>query len=371
MVSTARSSQPLKAAVVGTGGISQEHLSFLSGRTAAGDVSDRAELRAVCDLSPAAADYAASTYGASTGYTDVAELLTNEQPDVVHVLTPPSTHVPLATMCLEAGADVICEKPITANASELAALIEAADGLGRRIMESHNYRFNSGIRQIKSAIERGDLGAIREVEIRISLPVTDPAGRFGDANLPSPIHAMPAGVIHDFTTHFSYLLLHLAPAVDYHRVAAAWSRHDDNEIFRFDDLDALLIGDGPDGAVHARLRFDSRSAPDAFSVRVRGSEGYAETDLFQPYLRTVKPRPGGSKLSPVVNHVINGADLVRSGFRNFGDKLLQHGPYEGLHRMLDLTYLALADGTELPVTSDDMMAASTLVDQLLTEGASL
>lgn len=371
MASSPRPSQPLRTAVVGTGGISQEHLSFLSGRTAAGDVSDRVEVRAVCDLSPAAAEYAATTFGASTHYTDLAELLANEQPDVVHVLTPPSTHVPLATMCLKAGADVICEKPITADRNELETLLATADGLGRRIMESHNYRFNSAIRQISAAIGRGHLGVVREVEIRIALPVTDPAGRFGDRNLPSPIHAMPAGVIHDFTTHFSYLLLHLAPAVSYHRVAAAWSRHDDNEVFRYDDLDALLIGDGPDGAVHARLRFDARSAPDTFSVTVRGSEGYAETDLFQPYLRMVRPRPGGSKLSPVVNHVVNGAGLMRSGFRNFGDKLLQNGPYEGLHRMLDLSYTALAAGTDLPVSPQDMLNASALVDQLLSEGATL
>ena len=371
MAPSSRPSLPLKAAVVGTGGISHEHLSFLAGRTVAGSVSDRVRLAAVCDLSPAAGRYAATTFGAGASYTDLAEMLATEAPDVVHVLTPPSTHVPLATACLEAGADVLCEKPITANHSDLKNLLATAVGLDRQIMESHNYRFNHAIGEIRGATERGELGAVREIEIRIALPVTDPDGRFGDQNLPSPIHAMPAGVIHDFTTHFSYLLLHLAPDVTYRRVAAAWSRHGDNELFRYDDLDAVLIGDGPDGAVHARLRFDARSAPDTFSVTVRGSKGFAETDLFQPYLRVVKPRPGGSKLSPVVNHVISGASLVRSGVRNFGDKLLQHGPYEGLHRMLDQTYTALATGGELPVSSDDMLAASALVDELLSEGAAL
>ena len=362
---------PLKAAVVGTGGISHEHLSFLAGRTAAGDVSDRVDLRAVCDLSPAAAAYAASTFGAAASYTDLKALLYEERLDVVHVLTPPSTHVPLAEMCLEAGAHVICEKPITATRPALEALLATADRLDRRVMESHNYRFNAAISDICAAVHRGELGAIREVTIRIALPVTDPEGRFGDPNLPSPIHDMPAGVIHDFTTHFAYLLLHLAPGVVYDRVAAAWSRHGSNELFRFDDLDALLIGEGPDGAVHARLRFDSRCAPDTFTVTVRGSQGLAETDLFQPYLRVVRPRLGGSKLSPVVNHVVNGAGLVSSGVRNFGRKLLQQGPYEGLHRMLDLTYAALVSGSELPVSVDDMLAASDLVDSLLNKEATL
>lgn len=362
-----RPTLPLKVAVVGTGGISEAHLSFLAGRTSVGPVDGRAVLRAVCDLSPVAARYAAETYGAAAHYTDLDELLATESPDVVHVLTPPSTHVPLATACLKAGADVICEKPITANSTDLIDLLATADGLGRRITESHNYRFNRTIEAIRAAVDNGDLGPVREVEIRIALPVTSPEDRFGDPNLPSPIHAMPAGVIHDFTTHFAYLLLHFAPGVRFERVAAAWSRHGDNDLFPVDDLDALLIGDGPDGAVHARLRFDARTSPDMFSVTVRGAEGFAETDLFQPFLRITKPRPGGSKLSPVVNHLVNGAGQARAGLRNLGDKILQHGPLEGMYEMLDQTYTALVTGAELPVTADDMLAASRLVDLLLSD----
>lgn len=363
--------RPLRAAVVGTGGISQEHLSFLAGRTAVGPVADRAHLAAVCDLSAAAASYAARTFGADDAFTDLEVLLAKVEPDVVHVLTPPATHLALATRCLEARAHVLCEKPITATRPELDTLLATAQRTGRRIMESQNYRFNGAIVEILAAIARGELGVVREVEIRIALPVTDPHGRFADPNLPNPIHRMPAGVIHDFTTHFTSLLGALAPGIDFRQVAAAWNRHGDDPSFRYDDLDALLIGDGPDGAVHARLRFDARTFPDAFTVVVRGSEGTAETDLFQPYLRVVRPRPGGSKLSPIVNHVVNGLSMARSGVRNLGQRLVQQGQYEGLHRMLDLAYTALATGGPLPVTEDDMRWASALVDRLLSPEAAL
>ncbi|MCP3989408.1 MAG: Gfo/Idh/MocA family oxidoreductase [Actinomycetia bacterium] len=369
--SLGQAERPLISAVVGTGAISNEHLSFLAGRTAAGDVSAMADLRAVCDLSPAAGRYAAATFGAAASYTDLEEMLEVEKPDVVHVLTPPATHLALATMCLEAGANVICEKPITINRSDLENLLATAERCNRQIMESHNYRFNSAIGEISAAIAAGELGTVREVTIRIALPITDPEGRFGDPNLPSLLHCLPAGVIHDFTTHFSYLLIHLAPGVVYDRVAAAWSRHGDNELFSVDDLDALLVGEGPNGAVHARLRFDARSAPDTFTVTVRGSVGLAETDLFHPYLRMVRPRLGGSKLSPIVNNLVNGSSLVKSGVRNLGHKLLQQGPYEGLHKMLDLTYRALVAGVEMPVSPEDMLAASALVDSLLDDKAAL
>ncbi len=363
---------PIRAAVVGTGTISKEHLSFLSGQLkpfedSPGPVNERIRLSAVCDLSKVAANYAARQFGAESTYTDIGEMLERSKPDVVHLLTPPQTHSKLATMCLEAGAHVICEKPITPTAPELAELIDTANRAHRHLMESHNYRFNRGVTKLQQAIGNGSLGTVREVEIRIALPVTDPAGRFGDPNLPNPVHGLPAGVIHDFTTHFAYLLNLLAAPVEFTRIAAAWSNHGGNRLFTYDNLDALLIGRSKDGPIHGRLRFEAGAAPDTFSIRVRGSQGWAETDLFQPYNRMVLPRPGGEKLSPIVNHVVNGANLINDGIRNVGRKLLQQSPYEGLHRMLDQTYAALANGDPLPVSPEDMMAASKLVDRLLED----
>lgn len=363
---------PLRAAVIGSGGISKEHLSYLSGRTSSSrakiaSTAGRIRLVGVCDLSPVAARYGAEQFGADAAYTDVAELLEIGNPDVVHVLTPPQTHMAIAGQCLGAGVHVICEKPITATAPELEQLLQIADSNNRKLTESHNYRFNRGVVELKTALDEGLFGDVREVEIRIALPVTDPGGRFGDKNLPSPIHKMPAGVIHDFTTHFASVLLHLTGPVEFDRVAAAWSNHSNNPLFSYDNLDAVMIGAGPAGPVHARLRFDADTGPDTFTVTVRGTDGWAETDLFQPYNRTVMPRPGGSQLSPIVNHVVNGASLINDGIRNVGRKIMQQTPYEGLHKMLDLTYGALISGSPLPVTPQDMLDASRLVDRLLSD----
>ncbi|HEY9887968.1 MAG TPA: Gfo/Idh/MocA family oxidoreductase, partial [Candidatus Obscuribacterales bacterium] len=98
----------LKAAVIGAGAISKEHLAFLS-------QSPQATLVGVCDLSAAAAKYGAQRYGAQGAYTDYKKMLAEAKPDVVHVLTPPNTHKMIATDCLQAGAHVLCEKPITST----------------------------------------------------------------------------------------------------------------------------------------------------------------------------------------------------------------------------------------------------------------
>ena len=368
--SPARADAPLRAAVVGSGAIAREHLSFLSGQSPiepSRPVGDRIRLVGVCDLSAVTAHYGAEEYHAEGAYLDLDAMLAEANPDVVHVLTPPATHKAIASACLRSGAHVICEKPITPTYPELLELMEVAQASERHLMESHNYRFNRPVMALKEAIDRGDIGAVREVEIRVVLPVLGEESRFADPHLPNPIHQMPAGVIHDVITHMVYLQYQLGRATGFERVAAAWSNHSDHPQFRFDDLDAILIGHNAHGPLHVRLRFDAEAAPDTFAIHVRGTTGWAETDLFQPYVRVVRPRPGGSQLSPIVNHLSGGWQLLRSGVGNVGRKVMQQSPYEGLHRMLDLTYLALAEGRPLPVSTEDILETSELVDLLLDE----
>lgn len=346
-------SSVLKAAVIGTGAISKEHLSFLSS-------SPLADLVAVCDLSQAAASYAAKQFGAAHTYTDYQKLLSEHDLDIVHILTPPHTHSMIATDCLKSGAHVFCEKPITPTLSEFKELWEVAQECDRHLIEDHNYLFNEPVLAIQDLVRQGTLGNIQEVEIRMALNVRE-GGRFADENLPSPVHRLPAGVIHDVLTHMVYLALPYLPSFD--RVAAAWSNHGGGELFKYDDLDALVIG----GQTHVRLRFSAYTQPECFFIFVRGDRGYAETDLFQPYVRTVIPRPGGKQLSPLINHFVNGQTLVLASIRNFQRKIMQKTPYEGLHTLLDKTYTALLNNQAPPIGFEQMERSLQLIEALLAE----
>ncbi|MDB5302244.1 MAG: oxidoreductase domain protein [Phycisphaerales bacterium] len=344
----------LRAAVIGTGKISEEHLRFLG-------ADPHVTLAAVCDLSPSLAKYAVARFGAQQAFTDSSQMLADARPDVVHVLTPPHTHAKLVTDALTSGAHVIVEKPVAPSNREFRDLWSLAQSRGRRIVEDHNYRFNEPVLAIEKLVAERELGDVREVDVRMALGVRKPGGRYMDENLPHPSHRMPAGVIHEFITHLCYLALRFLPSFE--RVAAAWSKHGNDALFKHDDLDALVIG----GPVHARIRFTSHAAPDCFSLTVRGTRGWAETDLFQPHLRVVVPRKGGQQLSPLLNHWMNGAGMMRASLSGFRNKVLQKTPYEGLRTFLDRTYTALRAGDEPPVTYDDMDRASRLVDAMLDE----
>src|SRR5262245_48032130 len=80
-------SMPLRVAVVGCGKIADGHVQEIQ------KLAGRAQLVAVCDKELLIAEQLARRYGVARHYDDLAQLLEREQPDVVHVTTPPQSHL--------------------------------------------------------------------------------------------------------------------------------------------------------------------------------------------------------------------------------------------------------------------------------------
>jgi predicted dehydrogenase len=344
----------LRVGVIGAGGVAAEHLHFLTART---DV----EVLGVVDRSPATARWAAQRWGVADWFTDHHALLA-ARPDVVHVLTPPPTHAAIARDALDARAHVIAEKPLVPTRAELVALHEVAQAADRWLLEDQNYRWNDGVLWLSDVVGAGRLGEVRDVEVAMALPVRA-GGVFADRHLPSPAHLLPGGALHDFLPHLAYLGLLFAPGLERaERITATWSNlGGDDGLWRADDLDATIV----DGPVNLRLRFSSHTRPDRFEITVRGTEGDAAVDLFQPFERLRVTRRVGDQLTPLVNQAANGAGLLRQVGRNFGHKLTHRTPYHGMWRFLDLVYDRLHDGGDPPLSFEQIDASTTLVDRLV------
>lgn len=87
-----------------------------------------------------------------------------EGPALVVIATPNDSHAPLAMQALQAGCDVVVDKPFTlslAEAEDLAALAEAE---GRRISVFHNRRWDSDFLTLRALLDSGRLGRITHVE---------------------------------------------------------------------------------------------------------------------------------------------------------------------------------------------------------------
>ena len=112
--------RPARVALVGAGYIAREHLACLG-------TLRNVEVVAVCDRSPVMAEATADQFRVPAWFTDHAAMLTASAPDVVHIATPPRSHVPIALDALDAGAHVLVEKPIAISAREIETLVAAAD----------------------------------------------------------------------------------------------------------------------------------------------------------------------------------------------------------------------------------------------------
>lgn len=93
-------------------------------------------------------------------YTDMKQMLKQENLDLVSVCTPNKFHKPLTIQALESGCHVLCEKPMAMNSREARAMLEAAKVANKRIMINFSYRFTEQATALKKQVESGVLGDI-------------------------------------------------------------------------------------------------------------------------------------------------------------------------------------------------------------------
>ncbi|WP_420450780.1 Gfo/Idh/MocA family protein [Ilumatobacter sp.] len=342
----------LRVAIVGCGGIAHDHLSAIA------DLDD-VSVVAVCDSSAALAEFACDRYATGPAFTDAQAMLDAVPADVVHVLTPPHTHEAICRMAIEAGCDVVCEKPVAPDAGSAAEVLAHAEASGVRLIESQNLRYNDVVLQIDEMIAERRLGKVREVEVSLCLDLT--GGHFGDENLPGPGVRLRGGAVHDFLPHLVYLFLHYGSGdrgeiEDVHGVV---ENRSGNLRVGYDSLDVLVTS----GSARGRLHIASDVAPDVFRLRVRGDEGSVEADFYSPYVRF----EGGAnvgKRAPL-EQMISGLGLTASGVRNLRDKVLRHGTMHGLGRLLDEFYDAVRVGGAVPVRPEMILATARGVDRVL------
>jgi predicted dehydrogenase len=120
--------------------------------------SQRVELAAAMDIDADRVDAFCETHSIPGKYTDAQEMLEKERPRLVHIATPPNTHCELSVMSLEAGAWVLCEKPLCASLAEMDRIEEAERRTGNYCSSVFQWRFGSGGQHLKRLIEVGALG---------------------------------------------------------------------------------------------------------------------------------------------------------------------------------------------------------------------
>lgn len=97
-------------------------------------------------------------------YENIDSMLTEQKPDLVIVCTPDHTHDDIVVRALEAGIDVITEKPMTTSVEKIRRILDAEKRTGRRVDVSFNYRYAPTAAKIKELLNSGEIGRVTSVD---------------------------------------------------------------------------------------------------------------------------------------------------------------------------------------------------------------
>lgn len=141
----------MKYALIGCGRISYNHIQAAK--------NNKLDITAVCDIIPekmSELDLPSDT----RKYTDYKELLEKENPDLVAVATESGKHAAIAIDCIDAGCNVIIEKPIALSLEDADRIISLSKEKRVLVCTNHQNRFNRSVQYIRKAIENKRFGRL-------------------------------------------------------------------------------------------------------------------------------------------------------------------------------------------------------------------
>ena len=145
----------MKYALIGCGRISVNHIAAAQ--------ANNLEIVALCDVLPAVMQEKAKQFNLPATvafYTDYREMIAKEQPELVAIATESGKHAAIALDCIEAGVNLIIEKPIALSTEDAENIIKAAARKNVVVSACHQNRFNKSIAKIREALEAGRFGRL-------------------------------------------------------------------------------------------------------------------------------------------------------------------------------------------------------------------
>jgi len=147
-----------RIAIIGLGGMGAWHMKKLK-------TLEQPEIAGIWDIREASRQFAREND--LFVYDSLEALLADESTDLVLIATPNDLHRPLAIAAMEAGKNVISEKPVTLNSEDLAAMIEASERTGKMLTVHQNRRWDGDFLVVKEILKEGKLGPIHRIESRV------------------------------------------------------------------------------------------------------------------------------------------------------------------------------------------------------------
>lgn len=217
---------------------------------------------AICDIDPERAKQAKEDFPKLEVYTEVKKMLKESPVELLTVITPHSTHAPLAIQCLKAGRHAITEKPMAVSVKQCDAMIAAAKKSRKMVATYHNRHWDANILGITRLVRSGVIGDVFRVEF-VSGGYSKPGEWWRS------FKEMSGGNMFDWGAHNMEWILQVVdqPMAD---ISGYFQKRVWDHVTNEDE--GIAVVRFKNGAV-ARLVMSSISAGDANGFRIMGTKG--------------------------------------------------------------------------------------------------
>jgi predicted dehydrogenase len=363
LVSTRRSESTrvaLKAAIVGCGKTADMHVSGIQRL-------ENVQLVAVCDTEPWMARQLATRYNIAKEYSDFDELLAVEKPDVVHIATPPQSHLSLAMQALDAGCHLLVEKPLALDSSEARRLIACAESHSRKLTIGYPYYFDPLARMLRELVARGTMGEVVHLESFFGYNLNGAFGASIMADRSHWVRELPGKLFHNLLDHLlnqiAEFLTDETPRVQ----AYSWQGDpgfQDCSLDLPDELRVAVIGDKKS----AYATFSSHARPTQHFLTFYGTKNTAHLDFDSSTITLDRASSLPGVLGRLEAPFVQGWRHIREGGRNvFRFARADYHFFSGFNYLLAQFYDSIANDTPVPIPYSDILRTAALVDEVVRQ----
>ncbi len=324
----------VKVAVLGAGLMGQWHCHFAK--------KCGAVVEAIVDPDSKKAAELAARFGCEKFYTDADAMFAACEANVVHICTPTATHVDLARMTIEAGRNVLIEKPIAQSLESTEALLELARSKSLLLNPIHQFPFQNGFGELIG--RKNSLGDI--VRLDFSTYSAGGEGKSAQQKRDVMIEILP----HPISLFFQFFG---------HGFARKYLR-----VIRFTENDLELTGDFDGTAVSLVISLRGRPTRNQFVVS--GTSASALVDLFHGYV--LFEDGAVSRTAKMLKPLKLGSNLVFKATTNLARRMVTQEPaYPGLKKLFHDFYQAVENNTPAPISDREMLACAEILDWVRNE----
>ncbi len=349
----------LRIGIVGCGKIADGHIEQVR-------AIGRGEIVAVCDSEPLMAEQLAVRMNVPAQYSDPAHMLANERLDVVHVATPPGSHVALAAVALDAGCHVFMEKPFALDAEQARVILDHAQRLGKHVGVNYLYNYEAPALELQGLLDRSALGDIVHLDTSYGYNLAGDYGLAVMADASHWVHRLPGKLFHNVLDHvLAKVVAHLGDDATVKAFALRRRAETGNPVVdgMADELRFLIRS----GNVTVSGLVSAHGRPVAHTLKVVGTRDSVELDYAARTLVHSAHQTQPSAIGRLMPAWTQARRFAGNGWRNLGRfRRSEFHYFQGLRVLLGRFYDAVEGHGPDPVPREHILRVCDLIDQIVT-----